>query len=157
MEIISLLHSKLNLARRVLRELTQDYMKLDDTQRLDKSNTIMDEINSYLQIKGNLIFPFIRKRGIHDDLVHRSTLLDQEIKHIVELSIMMHVDEPSGEYYHNMVSLLHLLDHVERVDSENIFPWMKEYLTEDDQHYISTHLKNQMVHESLPSSGLTVY
>lgn len=157
MEIISLLHSKLNLARRVLKELTQDYMKLDDTQRLDKSNTIMDEINSYLQIKENLVFPFIRKKGLHDDLIDRSVQLDQEIERLIELSIMMHVDEPSGEYYHNMVNLLHLLTHLERVDSESIFPWMKEYLSEEDQHYIATHLKNQMVHESLPSSGLTVY
>lgn len=157
MEIISLLHSKLNLARRVLRELTQDYMKLDDTQRLEKSNTIMDEINSYLQIKGNLIFPFMRKKGLHDDLIHRSFQVDQEIERIIELSIMMHVDEPSGEYYHNMVNLVHLLDQAERTDSEAVYPWMKEYLTEEDQHYIATHLKNQMVHESLPSSGLTVY
>lgn len=157
MEIIDLLHSKLNLARRVLQELIQDYTKLDDTQRLEKSNTILDEVNSYLQIKGNLIFPFIRKKGIHDDLIQRSHAVDKEINQITEMSIMMHVDEPSGEYYHNMVTLLNLLDRVARVDGESIAPWMREYLTEEDLYYIATHLKNQMTHESLPSSGMTVY
>ncbi len=157
MEIINFLHSKINSARRVLRELTQDYMKLDDNQRLEKSNTIMDEVNSYLQIKENLIFPYIRKTGRHNDLIERSLAVDNEIDRITELSIMMHVDEPSGEYYHNMVLLLKLLDRAEHTDSESIFPWMKEYLSEDDQHYIHTHLNNQMTHASLPSSGMTVY
>ena len=157
MEIANLLHTKLNLARRVLRELIHDYMKLDDTQRMEKSNTILDEVNSYLQIKENLIFPFIREKGLHEDLVQRSSQIDREIDRITEMSIMIHVDEPSGEYYHNMVTLLDLLDKVERVDSESILSWMREYLTDDDRHYIATHLKNQMTQESLPSSGMTIY
>ncbi|WP_373533277.1 hypothetical protein [Vampirovibrio sp.] len=157
MEINNLLLSKLKLAQRVLNELIQDYTKLNDTQRMEKSNTIMDEVNSYLQIKGNLLFPFMRKKGLHEDLIARSSQVDTEIKEITELSIMMHVDEPSGEYYHNMVTLLGLLEKVERVDSESIFSWVQQYLDEEDQHYIATHLKNQMTHESLPSSGMTVY
>lgn len=157
MEINNLLLAKLKLARRILRELIQDYMQLNDTQRMEKSNAIMDEVNSYLQIKENLLFPFMRKKGLHDDLIARSAQVDKEINKITELSIMMHVDEPSGEYYHNMVTLLGLLDQVERVDSESIFSWVQQYLDEEDQHYIATHLKNQMTHESLPSSGMTVY
>lgn len=157
MQVLHVLHGKINLARLVLRELINEYQRLDDTQRLEKSNTIMDEVNSYLQIKENLIFPFIRHKGNYDDLIQHSAAIDAEVERISELSIMMHVDEPSGEYYHNMVLLLGLLDKLERVDSESIFQWLKEYMAPEEEHYILTHLKNQMIQESLPSSGLTTY
>jgi hypothetical protein len=157
MEINNLLRAKLKLAQRILRELIHNYRELNDTQRMEKSNAIMDEVNSYLQIKENLLFPFMRKKGLHDDLIARSALVDTEINKLTEFSIMMHVDEPSGEYYRNMVTLLGLLDQVERVDSESVFSWVKQYLDEEDQYYIATHLKKQMTHESMPSSGIHVY
>lgn len=157
MEITSVLNSKLDFAKRVLSELIQDYSRLDDTQRMEKSNTIMDEINSYLQIKENLLFPFIHEKGLHEDLIDRSAAVDRDIERIMELSIMMHVDEPSGEYYHNMVTLRDLLEKAKRTDAESVFAWLREYLSEDDQHYIASHLKNQMRHESVASSGMTIY
>ncbi|WP_303674530.1 hypothetical protein [Vampirovibrio chlorellavorus] len=157
MEITSVLNSKLNIAHRVLSELIQDYSRLDDTQRMEKSNTIMDEIYSYVQIKENLLFPFIQEKGLYNDLIARSAAVDQDINRIIELSIMMHVDEPSGEYYHNMITLRDLLEKVERVDGESVFAWIREYLTEEDQYYITSHLKNQMTHESVSSSGMTIY
>lgn len=157
MDITSVLNAKLDFARWVLNELIQDYSKLDDTQRLEKSNTILDEVTSYLQIKENLLFPFIQKKGLYDDLITHSAAVDQDIDRIIELSIMMHVDEPSGEYYHNMVILRDLLERVQRVDERSVFAWIREYLTDEERHYVISHLKNQMTHESLPSSGLTLY
>ncbi len=157
MEITSVLISKLDFAHRVLSELIRDYSKLDDTQRMEKANTIMDEIYSYLQIKENLLFPFIQETGLHNDLIARSAAVDQDIDRVIELSIMMHVDEPSGEFYHNMVTLRDLLEKARRVDGESIFAWIREYLGEEEQYYIASHLKNQMTHESISSSGMTIY
>jgi len=157
MEILEVIHGKLNLARRVLHELIDNYKHLEDTPRLEKTTTIMDAINSYLQLEENLIFPYIRKTGEHDDLIDRAKSVHEQIENIIEHTINIHVDEPSGEYYDNLVRLLTLLEQAAKVDEDAIIPWARVYLSSTDQEYIARHLKEQMTHESLPSSGQTIY
>ena len=157
MEVLDLIAAKRNLARRVLDEFITGYMAIDDTERLEKSNTILDEVNSYLQIEGNLIFPFIRKRGGYDEVIDRARAVHSKIEDVTEHAIMMHVDEPSGEYFNDMARLAEYLDQAKKVDEETIFPWARKYLSDADQLLIAKHLKEQMAHESLPSSGMTIY
>lgn len=157
MEVLEVLAAKRNLARRVLTDLVTNYKVLNDDRRLEKSNTILDGLNSYLQIEENLFFPFMHRTGEHEDLVLKIKAVHERIEEVAEHAIMMHVDEPSGEYYHRLVDLVELLDLAKRTDDEVLFPWAEAYLTEEDQYYIARNLKNQMVQESLPSSGMTVY
>lgn len=157
MEVLDVLAAKRNLARRVLKDLIDNYKVLEDDERLEKSNTILDEVNSYLQIEENLFFPYIRKTGEHDDLIERIKAGHERIEEVSEHAIMMHVDEPSGEYYHQLMRLGDLLDIAKRTDEEVLFPWARAYLTEEEQYYIASHMKNEMVQESLPSSGMTIY
>jgi len=157
MDILDVLAAKRNLARRVVKDLVEHYKTLDDTERLEKSNTILDEVNSYLQIEENQFFPFIRKTGEHEDLIRRIKDVHTRLEEVSEHAIMMHVDEPSGEYFHCMVKIGELLELAKRADDEILFPWAMAYLSEEDQYQIATHLKNEMVQESLPSSGMTVY
>jgi hypothetical protein len=157
MEILNVIAAKLNLAERVLEDLTANYRHLDDATRLEKANTILDEINSYLQIEENLLFPFMQRNGEYDDLLAKARAVHEQIEDLTEYAIMMHVDEPSGEFWKNMVKLKDLIVLARRADEEMIFPWAKVYLSERDQYYIATNMKNQMTHESLPSSGMTIY
>jgi hypothetical protein len=157
MEVLEIIAAKRNLARRVQQDLVDNFRKMEDAQRLEKSNTILDEVNSYLQIEENLIFPFIRRQGRQEDLIERVRLIHQEIETLTEHAIMMHVDEPSGEYWKDMIALGELLDRAKQADEDILFPWAKAYLSDEDQYYIATHLKEQMTHESLPSSGMTIY
>lgn len=157
MEILDVISAKLNLAQRVARELVDNYKMMEDAERLEKANTILDQVNSYLQIEGNLIFPFIRKNGECDDLLERARNVHQEIETLTEHAIMMHVDEPSGEFYNDMRRLIDLLDVARKTDQQAIFPWANAYLSEEDQLYVASKMKNQMTHESLPSSGMTIY
>ena len=53
MHVLELLDAKRNLALQILRDFNKHYLRLDDTTRLEKSNAIFDEVNSYLQIKEN--------------------------------------------------------------------------------------------------------
>jgi hypothetical protein len=157
MEVINVVAGKRDLAQMVLQDLITNYKRLDDTQRLEKANTILDAVNSYLQIEENLFFPFMRKTGEHEDLIQRLKATHDRIDEVAEHAIMMHVDEPSGEFFHAVSNLQGLLDIAKRNDEEILVPWSHTYLTEEDQYYIATHLKNQMTQESLPSSGMTVY
>jgi hypothetical protein len=157
MEVLNVLAAKRNLARRVLTDLVDNYKVLEDDERLEKSNTILDEVNSYLQIEENLFFPYIHKTGEHEDLLARIKAVHERIEEVAEHAIMMHVDEPSGEYYHRLVNLIELLDLAKRADEEILFPWAEAYLKEEEQYYIASHMKNQMIQESLPSSGMTIY
>jgi len=157
MEVLDVVAGKRNLARMVLKDLITHYKQLDDTVRLEKANTILDSVNSYLQIEENLFFPFMKKTGEHDDLVIRIKDVHDRIDEVAEHAIMMHVDEPSGEFFHAVSNLAGLLDMAQRNDEDILFPWCNAYLTEEDQYYIATHLKNQMTQESLPSSGMTIY
>ena len=151
MELLQVLAAKRNLARRVIQDLMENYQKLNDDQRLEKSSTILDEVNSYLQIEQNLFFPYIHKTGEHEDLIARMLALHERIEEVSEHAIMMHVDEPHGEYYYQVVNLGSLLDLAQRNDEEILFPWVEAYLTEDEQYYIASHMKNEMMHESLPA------
>ena len=157
MEVLDIIAAKRNLARRVLRDLIDNYKKLDDNQRLEKSNTIMDELDSYLQIVGNLFLPFMKKSGEFDDLVAKIDVIHVKLDNMAEQAIMMQVDEPSGEYFKAMVRLSDILDEGARVDEQVLFPWARTYLSEEDQYFIAKNLKTQMVQESLPASGLTIY
>jgi hypothetical protein len=157
MEILQVISAKLHLARRVVQDLTDNFKRLEDAERLEKSNTILDEVNSYLQIEENLIIPLMRRKGNYDDLIERIQTVHAEIDKLTEHAIMMHVDEPSGEYWKDMARLADLLDLADRTDHEVLFPWARVYLTEEDQYHIATNMKNQMVEESLPSSGMTIY
>lgn len=157
MEILDVISAKLNLARRVAKDLVDNYKAMEDAERLEKANTILDQVNSYLQIEENLIFPFIRRQGECDDLMQRARDVHAEIEKLTEHAIMMHVDEPSGEFFNDMRRLVDLLDLAEKTDRQTVFPWAEAYLTPDDQVYIATKMKNQMAHESLPSSGMTIY
>jgi DUF438 domain-containing protein len=157
MEVLNVVAGKRDLARMVLQDLISNYKRLDDTQRLEKANTILDGVNSYLQIEENLFFPFMRKSGEYEDLIQRLKVVHDQIDEAAEHAIMMHVDEPSGEFYHAVANLAKLLDVAKRNDEEILVPWSETYLSEEDQYFIATHLKNQMVQESLPSSGMTIY
>lgn len=156
MEVLDVLVDKRDLARLVLEDLISHYMQLDDTVRLEKANTILDSVNSYLQVEENLFFPFMQRTGEHDDLIARIKSVHDKIDEVAEHAIMMHVDEPSGEFYHELVNLVKLLELAKRNDEEVLFPWCQVYLTDADRYFIMTHLKNQMVQES-SSSGLTTY
>lgn len=156
MEILAVVQAKRNLAEQVLRDLIANYKALNDTVRLEKSNTIQDEINSYLQIEENLFFSYVRKAG-DEAILPPIKAVHDEIEMISEHSIMMHVDEPSGEYYQDMLRLIEAIEKAKRNDDEILFPWAEKNLSEADQYEIATQFKNQMVHESLPSSGMTVY
>lgn len=157
MEVLDVVSAKLHLAQRVLKDLVDNFKKLEDAERLEKSNTILDEVNSYLQIEENLFIPFMRQKGNFDDLIERIQVVHEELDNLTEHAIMMHVDEPSGEYWKDMARLANVLDRADRMDQEVLFPWARVYLTEEDQYHIATNLKNQMVEESLPSSGMTIY
>jgi len=157
MEVLDVVVGKRDLALMVLKDLTSHYKQLDDTKRLEKANTILDAVNSYLQIEENLFFPYMRRTGEHEDLIARIKHVLDRIDEGAERAIMIHVDEPSGEFYHAVMNLADLLALAKRNDEEILFPWAEAYLTEEEQYYIATHLKNQMVQESLSSSGLTIY
>lgn len=157
MDILEFMESKLDRARRTLAKFIAEYDRMEDSDRMGRSTAILDEVNSYLQIEENLLFPFIRKTGKHEDLIARSRETHSEINDIIEHTIHMHVDEAGGEFYDNLVRLSRALDNAHRVDQEAILPWAKVYLKEEDHEYIASHLKEQMVHESLPSSGMTIY
>lgn len=157
MEALDLLHAKLNVARRVLKNFIDNYQGMEDSERSDQARTVLDEVTSYLQIKENLIFPYIRREGEHSDLLERNRAVDEQIEYIIEHAIHMHVDEAGGEFYNRLVQLDNVLDLAIKTDQDTILPWAKVHLSDKDQLYIATHLKSQMVHESLPSSGLTIY
>jgi hypothetical protein len=157
MEVLELIHAKLALAHRVLKDLIAHYEGMEDATRVEKSNTILDELNSYLQIEENLLFPFIRRTGEHEDLIERAKTVHQQIDYVTEHMVMMHVDEPGGDFYNRLLTLDNLLAEAERIDREVLFPWAKAYLSEADQDYIANHLKDQMTHESIPPSGMTIY
>jgi hypothetical protein len=150
MEILELLHAKLNIARRVLAGLVANYESLDDNERLDQSNTVMDQVNSYIQIQQNLIFPVIRRTGEHDDIITRTKQVHDRIETLTEHAIMMHVDEPGYEYYDDLARLMGVLDLAEKTDHEVLFPWANAYLTDEDQYQMVGRVKEQTRHESLP-------
>jgi hypothetical protein len=157
MEILDVIAAKRNLAQRVLQDLLQNYKNMDDTQRLEKANTILDEINSYLQIEENLLFPFIQKGEQSNHLLEKMLHAHGQIEYVMEHTIMMHVDEPSGEFWQGMARLSDLIYQARQADEETVFPWCEAHLSEADQYYIAINMKNQMTHESLPSSGMTIY
>lgn len=157
MQVLDFLHGKLARARKVLRELIDHYEGMENSERMGKSTTIMDAINSYLQIKENLILPYMINAGQYRDLVEKVCAVHGDIENITERSIMIHVDEHGGDFYNNMVRLDALLAEAERTDKEILFPWCEVHLKEEDQRYIAEHLADQMTQESLPSSGLTSY
>jgi hypothetical protein len=157
MEVLELMHAKLSMARRVLKDFIRHYEGMEDAPRLEKSNLIMDEVNSYLKIEENLVFPFIRRTGRHQDIIDRVRAVHEQIEYVTEHAIMIHVDEPGGEYYNFMVQLDNLLDLAAKLDEELVYPWARVHLSNEDQLYIATHLKGQMTHESLPSTGMTIY
>lgn len=158
MDISDVIQTKLNYARRVLQELIDHYGRLDDTERMAKSNIFLDELNSYLQIKENMIFPLMQRSGEYDDLVARACAVHSEIDELKnERLVMIHVDEPDCSYYDILIRLAGLLEQSDKVDREAIYPWMRVYLSDEEKEYIMTHLKNQMVHESFPSSGMAPY
>ena len=157
MEVLDIIAAKRNLARRVQQDLVNNFKSLEDAERLEKSNLILDEVNSYLQIKENLLFPFIERQNKYEDMIARICAVHSDIEALTEHAIMMHVDEPSGEYWKDMIKLGDLLDRAQKTDEELLFPWAKAHLSDEDQYYIATHLKEQMTHESLPSSGMTIY
>lgn len=143
MEVLELLHAKLGIARRILRELVANYDNLSDNARQSASIEVLDDVNSYLQVKENLIFPYMAKNGEATDLMARSRAVDEQLEDITEHAIHMHVDET--DYYERLVTLLDLMDLAERTDQETIFPWARQYLNERDQLFIATHLKGQIV------------
>ncbi len=157
MKVQDILSTKLGQARRTLNELVQGYDGMDDTERLEKSNTILDEVNGYLKIQQNLVFPYIEKTGRYLDLMMRACDVYDEIDAIVGSVVMIHVDEPERRYYNCMVYLAQLLERAERVDREAIFPWMDTYLTDEEQEYIVRNVRTQMTHASISASGTTIY
>ena len=150
-EVMELLRAKLSIARRVLADLVQHYQQLDDDQRLEKSNIVLDQVNSYLQIERNLIFPMMEKTGSYQHVMDRTCDIHGRIEGIIERATMMHVDEPSFEYYDDMAGLLGLLDALADNDNRGIFAWANAHLTEEDSYYLITHLKDETAHESLPA------
>lgn len=151
-EVMELLHAKLNIARQVLADLVRNYQDLNDDERLEKSDLVFGNVNSYVQIQGNLIFPLMTRTGEHDDLVQRSRTIHERIDALMEHAIMMHVDEPGFEYYDNLVRLQGLLDLMAKTDSETVFPWAETYLSEDEHYELIQHLNEQTRHESITES-----
>jgi hypothetical protein len=148
MEILELLHAKLNIARRVLTDLVGNYRILNDDQRLEKSSIVMDNINSYLQIQENLVFPVIARSGMYDDMLFKGREVHERIEYVLEHAIQVHVDEPGFEYYDFLNQLLGLLDLAERTDRETIFVWAETYLSKEDEYHMIAHLREQTAHET---------
>jgi hypothetical protein len=150
-EVMELLRAKLGIARRVLADLVQHYQQLNDDQRLEKSNIVLDQINSYMQIEQNLLFPLMARTGDYRHVMERTRDIHGRIDAIIEKATMMHVDEPSFEYYDDMARLLGLLDALADNDNRGIFPWAAAHLTDEDSYHLITHLKDETAHESLPA------
>lgn len=150
-EVIELLRVKLGIARRVLADLVGNYQRLNDDQRMEKSNIVLDQVNSYMQIEQNLLFPLMARTGDYRNVMERTRDIHDRIDSIVEKATMMHVDEPSFEYYDDMARLLGLLDALAENDNRGIFPWANAHLTDEDSYTLITRLKDETAHESLPA------
>lgn len=153
MEVLDLmLTAKLNLASRLLDDWLERYHVMDNTERLELSETILDETRSYLQIEENLILPFMEKEGGNEELIHRVRVLHRRIEDLIGHAVMVHIDEPGNEYFYRMERMRGLLAEILKTNEETIFPWMRTTLTEADQRLIAARLKNQVGYESSGSS-----
>lgn len=150
MEILEIIQAKRSTAMRYLRDLLDNYGRLDDSDRMDKANMALDNISSYLQIQQNLLFPFIEKTGEHDDIMARSCEVQNRIDEVLEKAVMVHVDEPGNVFYHDMNVLFHLLEQAEQIDRDAIFPWARVYLTKQDDMTLLNQLRVETAHESQP-------
>ena len=156
MEAIRALQSKARDALEVLNELTHAYGGMDDTLRIEKSNFILDDINSYLQIKGNLLLPSVRRANVQGEteaLLQEAEAVDSAIKNLIEHILQLHVDEPGGEYYNDLLRLSKLVAQASQADETRLLPWLEAHLNATEQARLDKHLKAQMTHESLPSTS----
>jgi hypothetical protein len=149
MEIIEIISSKLETAQHFLDDLLKNYDRLEDTPRIEKANIIFENISSYLQIEQNLLFPFIKASKEHDDILARACVIQNRIDEELEKTVMVHVDEPDGQFYHGLQALSRLLDEAKRVDHEAIYPWSRVYLSETDHFSMLNHLKEETAHETV--------
>lgn len=149
MEILEVIRTKMDMAQHVLRDLIKTYPYIDDTARIEKANLAFDNVQSYLQIEQNLLFPYIRKTGEHDDILDRAQAIQDRIDELLEKAVMVHVDEPDNQFYYSLDALLGLMEQAERVDNEAIFPWARVYLTEADHYTLITRVKDETLHETV--------
>lgn len=158
MQILDFVSDKLNFAMSVLDDLIANYDGMEDAERMEKSNTIFDNLRSYLRIEENLLMPCLeRRKNEYTDLLEPIHLVHERINYVLEHAIMIHVDEPNHEYYNRMVQLRKLMEDARRNDQERLFPWLNQYLSESERNDIARQFNTQMNQESLPSSGMTIY
>lgn len=151
MQVLDVINSKMEIAQRFLRDLVVNYDQLDDTARIERANIGLGNVQSYLQIEQNLLFPLIERTGEDTDILARACRIQNQMDDVLERSVMVHVDEPDHEFYHGMERLLNLLEQAAEVDREFIFPWAKEHLTEEEQFSMLTNLQEQTAQETLGS------
>ncbi|HEY9745246.1 MAG TPA: hypothetical protein V6C99_03400 [Oculatellaceae cyanobacterium] len=149
MEVLEIISSKMEMAQHFLDDLLSNYDRLDDTARIDRANVVFDNITSYLQIEQNLLFPYIRKTGEHDDILEQALAVHDRIDEEMEKSVMVHVDEPDHQFYHGLDTIRGLLERAKRIDQEMIFPWARVYLSEEDHYALLNPLKEQTAHETV--------
>ncbi len=158
MEVIDFVKSKLNFAILVLDDFIIRYGEMGDDERLEKSDTIFDNVRTYLRVEENMLLPALRRQEtLYQDIIEEVHLVHEQINYVLEHTIMIHVDEPQHEYYNRMVQLRALLGKATELDHTRLFPWLDQYLDATERSQMGSKLDVQTTHESMPPSGSTLY
>jgi hypothetical protein len=157
MEVFGFLKEKMDFAITELRHMIQNYDRLEDTDLMDQSSVIFDNIRSCMKIDANLLYPRVQYDPEFADELALSHRLHEDINYILDHSIMIHVDEPFDEYLNRMRSLLHLMEKYRQHDFDTLFPYIDRRLDDEERREIESHLVTQMQHESVPAKDLKFY
>lgn len=154
MELIQYLKNLVEKTNEKLGRIIAKHDDMTNIKRIDESRQVFDDLELYLQLKHNQIFPRLETVKIDAtsrQQVEESLEIDNNIEYMLEKLVMIHVDDPYHEYRQKLEKLKEYVDMVEAFDKTNLYPLIRSNLTDLECDDVVNHIRDEQLHAAKAS------